>query len=159
MRAIVVRATVLYTSATWENNCGRPLAPYPSSMPRRLRILVADDNRDSADTLGILLRESGYTVCVAHGGDHAVHAAGAFGPDVAILDLAMPQMDGFKTAEELRRSFSGAVYVAYTGLTSSDLRAKCETAGFKYLLRKPAELDEIESILRMVATDRYRSSA
>jgi len=129
-------------------------------MPRRLRILVADDNRDSADTLGVLLRESGYTVCVAHGGDQAVNAARSFEPDVAILDLVMPQVDGFKTAEQLQRSFPGsAVYVAYTGLTNSDLLAKCEIAGFKYLLRKPAGLEEIESILRAVTADRYPSRA
>ena len=68
---------------------------------RPLRILVADDNRDAADTAAILLRLSGYDVQTAYGGAEAIGLARAFDPDVAILDINMPSVDGYDVANAL----------------------------------------------------------
>lgn len=110
-------------------------------MPRTLRILVTDDCRDGADALGAVLREDGYRVFVAHSGTEAIAAAHEFLPDVVILDLIMPGTDGFQTAREMRRltsSHARVIYIAYSGLHSSDVLAQCETEGFQHFLRKPA---------------------
>ena len=129
-------------------------------MPRTLRILVADDYPDGAECLGELLRQDGYHVHVTHGGAEAIDAFKGFQPDVVFLDLMMPNTDGFETAKELQRQPSSqrAVYVAYTGVSTSDVMARCKAAGFDHFLRKPTKLEEIETILRAVAANRTASS-
>jgi len=125
-------------------------------MPRRLRILVADDYRDSADSLGMLLRSDGYRVSVVSSGDDAIEAVGSFQPDVVILDLMMPRKDGFETVAELKQRASSVsrTYVAYTGVSSPDVIDKCTAAGFRYFLRKPASVQEIEDVLGAIASAR-----
>ena len=129
-------------------------------MPRTLRILVADDYPDGAECLGELLRQDGYHVHVTHGGAEAIDAFKGFQPDVVFLDLMMPNTDGFETAKELQRQPSSqrAVYVAYTGVSTPDVMARCKAAGFDHFLRKPTRLEEIENVLRAVASSRTTSS-
>ena len=102
----------------------------------------------------------GVTSHVDHGGAEAIDAFSAFKPDVVFLDLMMPNTDGFETAKELQRQPSSqrAVYVAYTGVSTPDVMARCKAAGFDHFLRKPTKLEEIETILRAVAANRAASS-
>ena len=129
-------------------------------VPRTLRILVADDYRDGAESLGEVLRQDGYHVQVTYGGAEAIAAFTAFQPDVVFLDLMMPNTDGFKTAKELQRQPAAQppVYVAYTGVSTPDVPARCKAAGFDHYLRKPTRLEEIASVLRAVAANRTASA-
>jgi len=125
-------------------------------VPRTLRILVADDYRDGAESLGEALRDDGYNVHVTHGGAEAIDAFKVFQPDVVFLDLMMPNPDGFETAKELQRQPSAkrVVYVAFTGLSTPDVMESSKAAGFDHFLHKPTRLEEIESMLRAVASNR-----
>jgi len=129
-------------------------------VPRTLRILVADDSRDGAKALGEVLRQDGYHVQVTYGGAEAIEAFSGFQPDVVFLDLMMPNTDGFQTAKELQRQPASrrAVYIAYTGVSTPDVMARCKAAGFDHFLRKPTRLEEIENVLRAVASSRTTSS-
>ena len=129
-------------------------------MPQSLRILVADDYLDSAETLGALLRDNGYQVCVTSSGPEAIQQAPNFKPDVVILDLMMPGTDGFKTAAQLiaEPSTQNATYVAHTGVSTPDIGLRCKRSGFRYMLRKPARLEEIEILLRTIAVERRQAN-
>lgn len=111
-----------------------------------LRVLVADDNRDSADTLGVLLVHHGHQCRVAYDGGAAVQAALEFRPHVALLDLLMPH-DGFAAARQLRH-LGPVVLVALTG--EPDFEKRCGASGFRYFLRKPADPEEVIRILGAV---------
>jgi CheY-like chemotaxis protein len=103
-----------------------------------LRVLVADDHRDTALTLGILLRSEGYDVRLAHNGKEALSEAAQFHPDVALLDIEMPGRNGFEVADELRRRGAASpVLIAVTSQTSSDDRRIAEISGFQHFLAKP----------------------
>ena len=79
---------------------------------------------------------------------------------MVFLDLMMPNTDGFKTAKQLQRQSAAQrpVYVAYTGVSTPDVMARCKAAGFDHYLRKPTRLEEIKTILRAVAANRTASS-
>ena len=114
-----------------------------------LRVLVADDNVDAADTLAQLLRLSGHVVQVAHDGQEAVRIGAAFRPDLAFLDIGMPQMDGCQAAQALRAlpGMDGLCLVALTGWGTEDDRARSRAAGFDHHLLKPASPEQVQAIL------------
>src|SRR5262245_62590726 len=86
------------------------------SRERSLRVLIADDNEDAAEMLAQLVRMRGYQVAVAHDGLEAISSAASFMPDVALLDIGMPELDGHQVAAELRKERgSDVTLVAITG--------------------------------------------
>jgi CheY-like chemotaxis protein len=106
-----------------------------------LRILVADDNRDAADTAAILLRLSGYDVQTAYGGAEAIDLARAFDPDVAILDINMPSVDGYDVANALvggSAALRRPLLIALTALSSAEDVRRSSEAGFDHHVVKPA---------------------
>jgi PAS domain S-box-containing protein len=109
------------------------------------RILVVDDNVDAAETLAVLLRWEGHDVRVAHDGPAALAAAQADPPDVMILDLGMPGMDGYEVARRLREQpgANDILLVALTGWAQEEDRRRCYEAGFDGHLPKPAEPDAL----------------
>jgi PAS domain S-box-containing protein len=116
--------------------------------PEGLRILVVDDNIDAADMLASLFQMGGHQVRKVHTGRDAVEAAEAFAPDVAFLDIGLPDMDGYAVARELRaRPGTTPVLAALTGWGAETDRARSRDAGFDHHLTKPAGLDQIEAIL------------
>jgi PAS domain S-box-containing protein len=117
-----------------------------------LRILVVDDNRDSADSLALLLRETGHTVETAYDGVEALAAARRFAPAVVLLDIGLPGMDGYEVARSLRRE-PGRVplLVALTGYGQDDDRARALEAGFDEHLVKPANLAAVNALLKQAA--------
>lgn len=123
----------------------RPLA----DRRRRRRVLVADDDRDNADTLAQLLRERGNEVTAAYAGDAAVEAAAREKPDVALLDLGMPGMDGFEVCRRIRRQPSGRrmFMVALTGWGRPEDREQSRAAGFDEFLMKPIDIAVLEELL------------
>jgi CheY-like chemotaxis protein len=114
-----------------------------------LRLLIIDDNRDSADTLALLLQRVGFEVRVAYEGQQAIEAARSFKPDVFIVDLAMPIMDGFQLATRLRAmpDFAHALFVALSGLSDQTHLDEASKAQFDEYIVKPPEMPLLLAIL------------
>jgi signal transduction histidine kinase len=106
-----------------------------------LKVLVADDNEDAAQTLVLLLSFAGYETRVATSGHAAVQEATHWRPDVAVLDIGMPDLDGYAVALALRRQDSGTpmLLIALTGWGQDDDRRRSAAAGFDHHLTKPVE--------------------
>jgi CheY-like chemotaxis protein len=113
------------------------------------RILVADDNQDAADSLAMILEMGGHEVRVARDGRAALSLAQTFRPDTALLDIGMPQLNGYEVAQALRREPWGAgiTLIALTGWGQESDRQKAIDAGFDRHLTKPIDPDALESHL------------
>jgi CheY-like chemotaxis protein len=117
-----------------------------------LRILVADDVRDAAEALSILLKIEGYEVSVALGGLEAIALAQSVRPDIAVVDIGMPTVDGYEVARTLRREEWGeAIHlIALTGRDDSVSKRNATAAGFQQYVLKPIDptrfLDLISAI-------------
>jgi signal transduction histidine kinase/ActR/RegA family two-component response regulator len=125
---------------------GSPLAACGGGS--RWRILVVDDNPDGADTLAGALKWSGHQTWVAYDGPSALGLARLHRPHAALVDLSMPGMDGFELARRLRAQDAALTLVAMTGWGSATDRHRCKDAGFSAHLAKPADLEQIESVLQ-----------
>jgi CheY-like chemotaxis protein len=118
--------------------------------PKPLRVLVVDDDSDTVDTTSILLRLIGYKVEAALNGRDALTRASSFQPQVVMLDLGMPAMDGYETARELQRLGSPPVLIAVTGFADIQSRRQAAEAGFDLCLTKPIEPGIYEELPRLV---------
>ena len=128
-----------------------PLAATPdNSATRTLRILVVDDNCDGADTLALLLGLLGHQVLTLYDPLKAVEAAAAFVPELAFLDVGMPNLNGYELAARLRRQSYGPqlLMVALTGWGQESDRRRSAEAGFDEHLVKPIDMETIERICR-----------
>ena len=119
------------------------------------RVLVVDDNRDIAESLGLLLGLEGHETRVAYDGQEAVTIADEFEPEVIVLDIGMPHLDGHATASELRkrRWAEKAIFVAVTGWGQPDDRRRSLAAGFDHHLVKPVDPAELRGLLRRAPAD------
>jgi CheY-like chemotaxis protein len=128
-----------------------PARREPNGRPpsKALRVLVVDDNIDTADTLARLLELEGHHVRRAHDGPTALETANAFLPDAVVLDLGLPGMDGFEVARRLRARAegNGPLLVAVSGYGRDEDRHKSRQAGFDHHLVKPAEIGTLRSLL------------
>jgi PAS domain S-box-containing protein len=120
---------------------------------RRLRLLVADDNVDAAQSLTAMFELQGHETRVAHSGVQAMAIARDFLPEVAFLDIGMPEMNGYETAQAMRAlaGMENAVLVALTGWGNESDRALSKGAGFDHHLTKPADGATIDRLLDEVA--------
>ncbi len=121
----------------------------PMPAPRPLRILVVEDNVDSAETLAVALRLEGHAVDVAYDGDQAVAKAETMCPEVVLLDIGLPRRSGYRVAEALRAmpGLGDAFIVAVTAFGDDDDRFRAREAGFDLHLTKPVEFAELDRIL------------
>jgi two-component system CheB/CheR fusion protein len=112
-------------------------------------IVVVDDNMDAAESLASLLRLEGHLVRTAYDGSSGLAAVDADPPDVVILDLGMPGMDGFEVARRIRQrpEFSRVLLVALTGWAQDEDRRRCQHAGFDGHLPKPVEREVLRQFL------------
>jgi CheY-like chemotaxis protein len=119
----------------------------PSSPLRR--VLVVDDNRDAARSLATLLRIMGHDVRTAHNGQSALEAARASMPEIAILDIGLPGMDGHELARRMRDEPGGAavLIIALTGWGQDVDRRRSAEAGFDHHLTKPADAEALRKLL------------
>jgi CheY-like chemotaxis protein len=116
---------------------------------RGLRVLVADDNRDAADTLARLLAFHGHEVRVAYDGASALELAREYRPRVAILDIGMPLVNGYDAAQRLRAAHGTAItLIAATGWGQESDRRRAADAGFDHHLTKPLDPEALNEILR-----------
>jgi CheY-like chemotaxis protein len=113
------------------------------------RVLVADDNEDSAETLGLLLQALGHEVRTVHDGQRAVEEAETFRPDVALLDIGMPGLDGYEAARLIRAAAWGrtVVLIALTGWGLDDDVRRAHDAGFDRHLLKPVDIAPLQEAL------------
>jgi PAS domain S-box-containing protein len=125
----------------------------PALSSAHRRVLVVDDNRRAADPLAEILRLDGHHVQTAYDGREALAAAERFRPDVALLDIGMPEINGYDVARRLRSETWGErmFLVALTGLGSPEDRERAREAGFDTHLVKPVDVDALEKILADLA--------
>ncbi|MDR5755012.1 MULTISPECIES: ATP-binding protein [unclassified Caballeronia] len=122
----------------------------PSSAAGRvLKVLVVDDNEDSADSMAMLLEAGGHIVSEAYGAAEAISVAPSFSPDLILLDLSMPLMSGYEAIPRLRRVVrnEALVVAAMTGFGLEEDRRRTEAAGFDAHLTKPVVLAELERVI------------
>jgi CheY-like chemotaxis protein len=117
-----------------------------------MRVLIADDNRDWADGLKLLLADEGYSVRTVYDGRDALEAARDFQPHVVILDVLMPGMTGFEAGRVFSRhpSSTRPVIIAVTGLPEDSGRTRAEADGFDHYLGKTADSAQILDVLKSV---------
>jgi PAS domain S-box-containing protein len=119
-----------------------------------LKILVVDDSRDAADTCAILLELSGHHVQTAYTGQRALELAETFRPHVLLLDIGIPDIDGYQLAKKVRTSSwgRGAILIAVTGWGQEDDRHRAFAAGFDHHLTKPIAAETVELLIRSLGT-------
>jgi len=128
-----------------------PAVPYEAA--RRRRMLVVDDNRDAAFSLAMLLELDGHTIVQAHDGPSALDAADALRPEIALLDIGLPGMDGYDVCRRIReRAWGrGMILVALTGWGQEEDRSRTRAAGFDAHLVKPVNYADLMALLGSLA--------
>ena len=129
------------------------LAASTATAPR-CSVLVADDNRDAADSLAQLLKASGHATHIAYSGGEALNIALREHPDACILDIGMPEMTGYEVAERIRAASAGwrVMLIAVTGWGQQEDKLKAAAAGFDHHLTKPVEPGAVEMLLHQLAS-------
>jgi signal transduction histidine kinase len=140
---------VLRLPAAAAPEAGVRAASHSGELALRQRILVVDDNVDAAESLGTMLAYSGHDVRVAHGGVEALSTAREFAPNVMILDLGMPEMDGYAVARAVRSDprFATTRLIALSGYGQAEDRRRTADVGFDEHLVKPVEHDVLNAAL------------
>jgi CheY-like chemotaxis protein len=110
-------------------------------------VLIVDDNEDAADLLGEILTVRGYDVRVAHRSADALTIVASFAPDIAMLDLGLPVMDGFELARRIHDLHPHAKLIAVTGYGQPDDRERTAAAGFAEHLLKPVSIASVTAAL------------
>jgi two-component system, sensor histidine kinase len=115
----------------------------------RCKVVVADDNRDAADSLKLLLELSGHNAFVAYNGQQAIDLGARERPHAFVLDVGMPDLTGYEVARRIRQQAwgRGALLLAVTGWGQDDDKAKAKAAGFDYHFTKPVNPDQVEEAL------------
>lgn len=125
--------------------------PVDSSHPISRRVLIADDNRDGAETLEMLLKMSGHEVHVAHTGTEAFESASRYRPEFLVLDIGMPDLSGYGVANRIRSEDWGArmTLIALTGWGQEEDKRRAQAAGFDHHLTKPVDPGKLEYLLSL----------
>jgi PAS domain S-box-containing protein len=143
---IAVRLPVLERDAS--TLAPLPLSPTPARRQPSLRILTVDDNVDLADTLAMVLGLWGHTVRTAYDGLAALEVAASFHPDVVLVDLGLPKMDGLEVARRLREATTGApLLLSMSGFGPELARRRGNEVGFHDHLVKPLDMESLRSLL------------
>jgi CheY-like chemotaxis protein len=134
-----------------------------SSAKGSRRMLVVDDNMDSAESMAVLLRLNGHEVRLAYDGQTALEEAHAFQPEVMFLDIDLPKMDGYEVARRLRMEpqkswMKDITLVAMTGYGQEEDRHRTREAGFQLHMVKPVDFNKIEELLSSLPDNRSRDN-
>lgn len=126
-----------------------------TNAPRRFRILVVDDNHDSALSLAMMLSILGHDTRTAHDGESAVESAQSFLPDVVLLDIGLPKLNGYEVAQRIREQSWGAsmFLIAVTGWGQEEDRQRSSEVGLNVHMVKPIEPSVLEKLLADLARD------
>jgi len=119
---------------------------------QRRRVLIVDDSVDTADSMALLLNASGHEVRVAHDGPTALHVAGDYRPDVMILDIGLPGLNGYEVARQMRQHplLGGVMLIAMTGYGQESDRQRAVAAGFDHHLVKPVNFATVQRLLSAI---------
>jgi CheY-like chemotaxis protein len=122
----------------------------PTTNEAPLRILVVDDNRDSAETLTMLLELMGNEMSVAYDGEQALAMANEIKPDVVLLDIGLPKMNGYEVARQIRQQPWGSklILVAITGWGQTEDKDLSRESGFDHHLVKPVDHDQLLKLIQ-----------
>jgi CheY-like chemotaxis protein len=128
--------------------------PVSPTTARRFKILVVDDNHDSALSLAMMLSIMGHDTRTAHDGESAVSTAETFLPDVILLDIGLPKLNGYEVAQRIRETAWGtAMYlIAVTGWGQDEDRQRSSEVGLNLHMVKPVEPSALEKVLATLAT-------
>ena len=150
-----VRLQLASPEQVQRTSSGSPVVPAETTPPATgsLRILLADDNRDACESLKMLLAIDGHEVRVAYDGESALATLAEFHPDIALLDIGMPKMNGYELATEIRRQpwSQDIQLVAVTGWGQSSDRQRALEAGFDAHFVKPVDFTELQAFCASVA--------
>lgn len=138
------------TGAELQRQSGAPRASAPAAP---LRVLVADDNRDSAASCAALLESAGHEVSIAHSGGEALELARRLEPSALLLDIGMPELNGYQLAQRIRSTGWGraATLIAITGWGQEQDKRRAFEAGFDHHLTKPIDPASLETLLQGAA--------
>jgi PAS domain S-box-containing protein len=126
----------------------KPEQPPPTpAQGRPLRLLVVDDNKDTADSIAMLLRLNGHEVSTADSGPAGLQAALCETPDVVLLDLGLPGIDGYEVARRIREKTDKPLLIAMTGYGQTEDRERSKEAGFAHHLVKPVDPVQLQNLL------------
>lgn len=128
---------------------------------KRYRMLVVDDNRDSAESLALLLKLTGHETHTALDGEAAIKAAAESQPDVVLLDIGMPRLNGYDACRRIRQEPWGRdmILIAQTGWGQDDDRRRTEEAGFDGHVVKPVDPDDLIKMVARLTTARRPADA
>jgi PAS domain S-box-containing protein len=131
----------------------RPTESPVESHAHALRVLIVDDNVDGAEMLAMLLSALGYETSLAHDGSSAIKAFSTFRPDMMVLDIGLPDIDGYEVCRRLRAEADAenTVVVAMTGWGGPDDKQKATTAGFDLHLTKPVDMGSLKQLVSTLA--------
>ena len=150
----VVRLPAAAASEGTASESAAPDSPAAHVERDGIRVLIVDDNVDAAEMMAASLELFGHTTRVAHDGPAALKIVEQFAPDIALLDIGLPVMDGYEVARRLRESPRFMRLVAVTGYGQSTDRQRSEAAGFDAHLVKPVSVDELEAVIRQLTADK-----
>jgi CheY-like chemotaxis protein len=144
-----------------EQTAERSGAPAPAVAAEHFKVLIVEDNADVARSLGMLVEMLGHRVELVDNGDLALPAALAFAPDLVVLDIGLPGMNGYQIARAMRAqpALRNAMIVACTGYGQEDDRLRVQEAGFDKHLVKPVRVTDLENILSAMAGSRGAARA
>jgi PAS domain S-box-containing protein len=121
-------------------------APSPAQPDAPLRVLIVDDNHDAADSLSMLLQFEGHRTLCAYSGEHALQEIAAFDPQIVLLDIGLPGLDGYEVARRLKALAPGLRVIALSGYGQPEDRQRSAAAGFDAHLIKPVDLDALKQV-------------
>jgi len=115
-------------------------------------VLVVDDNRDTADGLARLINGFGYEARAVYGGEDAIRETAAFQPDMALVDIGMPDLDGYETVKRIRQERGNVhvIIVAVTGWSRDEDKRRAYEAGFDLHVAKPMDVEKLKQLLALL---------
>jgi Osmosensitive K+ channel histidine kinase len=149
----ITRLPLAIGAAAEPSGTSAETAPRPQQTRTRRRVLVVDDNRESAESLAMLLQMGGHDVRTAYDGIQGIELASAWWPDVILMDIGMPRMNGYEAAQRIRAEPWGRKVrlIALTGWGQAEDRRRSAAAGFDAHLTKPIEYESLRTWLERPA--------
>jgi CheY-like chemotaxis protein len=151
-RAVFLQVADILGADKEKGTAASQSADTPTGVGLGMRVLIADDERDTLMTLGILLRSEGFDVELLHGGTEVPSAVRKFRPQAVLLDLGMPDRNGYEVATELTLEYGSArpILIAVTAHSSESDKRAAESCGFHHHVSKPYNPERLLSLLASV---------
>lgn len=129
-------------------------------MTSTLKILIIDDNEPSAKTLGWMMELIGHDARLAFDGSAGIEAAKEYKPDVVLLDIGLPIINGYEACSIMRKDamFSNTIFIAQTGWGQEEHRQRSKEAGFDFHLVKPIQLEQLRELLEPISQKMNRAA-